>query len=256
MRKPLQMTFPFGFVASVAALVLASAITPYASAVVVPNHSFEPVGGDFDAGDGGIFPNGTTGSPVTEAGWEFTGPTAFKGIFDPNDASFTGSTGDNALLPAPADGGQVAYVDLDDNPLGTIVSPDLGSVLGATLYTLDVAVGRRLDNDFREASDYRVNILLNDVVVGSSSLLVGSDLTAGTFTDLQATFTSSPTAAGELSILLEAVGNDSVSTFQQGLFDNVRLEATPLTDRAPAVPEPMTALLGVAGLGALAVRRR
>src|SRR5258706_10157023 len=76
----------------------------YAASIPVPNFSFS----DPDVADANL--------STTVPGWTLTlgGGGNSAGVRDPLNAQYAGSTGNNALLPGTADGGQAAYFSLNE----------------------------------------------------------------------------------------------------------------------------------------------
>lgn len=192
------------------------------AAISITNFSFE----DPSFGDQG------SGSGAT--GWFGSG----GGVYNPQDAQFTGTTGAPGTIPGTGDGVQVAYMN------GGSMYQDVGDIVADSIYELTVAIGQRADLGW---SDLTISLRASSETgtVLASQTYDAAAAPNGTFSDVSFSF-SSADFAGE-------VGNDLFLVFQapgvQALYDNVRITET-------AIPEPSsTALLGLGGL-ALTLRRR
>lgn len=178
-------------------------------------------------------PNG--GTTPTTPGWVPT-PAGNPGIWNPTTTIFPGEA---------TEGQNVAYINTLPNQtslleqiLSTTIAPD-------AIYTLEVDVGRRLDqaglgNFFAPRIQLQT---AGGVVLAGSGCLHGS---FGSFVTCTATYTA-PTTGGPLGqalkVSLQNIGQ-SGST-EQANFDNVRLTAVPL----PAAIYLFGAgLLGLAGI--------
>jgi len=212
-----------------------------AGAITVPNFSFEsPVL------PGGANNNGGNGNTTVISNWTITAPPSNtdNGVYHPI-AGFTSTD----PLPAPANGNQLAYlVPGAGNTSSITTSASLGTVAANMLYTLTVALGNRSDNLFFDTGTYTIDLLANGASVAEATL-AGSAIPHGTFSDLSAVFTSpasGPLIGESLTIRLSATAG---SNSDEGIFDNVRLTASP-------VPEPATSIMIVGGMAALAWLRR
>ena len=100
-------SFCFGFAAALFAAGLLAAPAS-ATLIVVPNSTFddpELVDGDF---------SDTTTFDLPD--WQFDGGSngvIFGGAWDPQNADYSGTTGDNVALPPTAAGGQTGYIYLE-----------------------------------------------------------------------------------------------------------------------------------------------
>ena len=215
-----------------------------AASITVPNSSFE-----LPSLPSGANNNGGNGDSTTITNWTITAPAGNtdNGVYHP--ASGFSSTNP---LPAPADGNQIAYMVPGAGKTSSITtSASLGTVAANMLYTLTVALGNRNDNLFFDTGTYTIDLLANGVSIAEATK-AGSSISHGTFSDLSATFTSAasgPLIGESLTIRLSATAG---SASDEGIFDNVRLTATP-------VPEPNSSLLleiAAAGTGLLALGRR
>ena len=203
-------------------LALGSAAPSWAVSIPVTNFSFEspaaPLGND--CGTGCSFNFG----PVT--GWTIT---VNGGVFHPDSSRFN--------FPLP-DGDQTAY-----NNGGSLSQTLAATLQNSTTYTLNVAVGNRLDP--QGFPGYSVALLAGSTVLGTESSQTPA---LGDFALSTVTFTSAavdPLAGQALSIVLTSTGGGQTN------FDNVRLDAV------SSVPEPSSLLLLSGGLvGVLAIARR
>src|SRR4051794_3925793 len=167
-------------------------------------------------------------------GWTFNllgGASGDYGTAD-EDATFYGSN----PLPAPFQGRQVGYFNLEAFSAGEVVSDSVGTLSAGQTYTLNVAVGAR----FRTQNDWS-NIRYT---VGLRTL---SGTNLGTFATVDLDPGSGPTVISDLAYTLNVnaeaagfVGNDArivirginLGTgvtppgFTQANFDNVRLNGT------------------------------
>jgi len=214
------------------ALLLVPVFTLSATSITVPNFSFEsPALAD------GANNTGGDGNTTAITGWTISNPfNTDNGVYHPM-AGFTSTD----PLPAPADGDQVAYlVPGSEGTASITTSASLGNVGASMIYTLTVALGNRSDQMFFDNGLYTIDLLANGVSVAEANLN-GNLVAHGTFTDLSASFTSPASGAviGEsLTIRLSASSGFSNN---EGIFDNVRLTATP-------VPEPSSlSLIMLAG---------
>jgi len=200
-----------------AVLLLASAATSHAAAVVILNSSFESPGGN----------------PMTYASATDWAGSSFTEIS--TEVSLTGGTGVRY-------GGQLA---------STTMTQDLGvTFLANTTYTLTVALGNRVVGDI--SGSMRFGLTNGGTELGTFTLVaVPSAVTGGTFQDFTYTFTTGAVApTGNVGISLEAP-DPSQSQFGpgRGVFDNVRLDASP-------VPEPSAGLCALIGASLILAHRR
>jgi len=199
--------------------------------VLVTNGSFEIP----DVGDG----LWSTSVP----NWTFSGDA---GVFNPQNGQFPGSTGDPGTdsLPTPADGHQHLYINTGE------ATQTVGLIEDNTIYTLDVAVGDRLEPgvagwtvELRSGTDTLAQLASTDPGALNPA--------AGTFVGntLEWDASGSPFVGQLMNVALIRLGTDG-----QGAFDNVRISAA-----AAVIPEPATLLIWslLAGLGiGVGYRRR
>lgn len=208
---------------AVMALALTS-ITAQAAPVTVQNYSFEePV-----LGDGNYGKVNWLGVPGwTDASWD-------GGIQDWTNSQYPGTSG-NGNLAWPGHGLQSGYLGNG----GAILYQNVGPILPDTIYTLTVAVGRRLDfgNNEEYWSIALVSGAYNGTVLGYIDQTSGYPA-PGTFVDKTVVVTTGASVSGNLFVVLSGYGG------QQTSVDNVRLDAT-------IIPEPGTVVLLITGLAGL-----
>lgn len=225
--------FPVSVMPAAIAITMLLAAVSLAAPVNVPNFSFED----------DVLADGTAVSPV--ASWF----TLNGGAYDPLDAQYAGTTGDN-VQGVLSNGGQFAY---SAPPTAAPASGNLSSnatfaVSDQTTYTLTVAVGQPLSTSTFSG---RIELLnaVTGVPVATSGVFTNADIPAGSFVDYSTTpFTTivgDPLSLVGLKIRLNFdVGGNGIN------WDNVRLDATP-------IPEPSSLiLLGTSSLAMLLIRRR
>ena len=197
-------------------ILLASAASIHAAAVIVLNPSFELPGG----------------GPLTYAeatAWEFNTYTEIS--------SEVGLTGGDGVRYGGMATGQRMRQDLSVTFL-----PD-------TTYTLTVALGNRITGvPAHHSGSMRFGLRSGAVEQGTFTTVdVPTAVTGGTFQDFTYIFTTGAVApaTGNIFISLGSVINST----GRGVFDNVRLDAS-------AIPEPSTSLCALIGAGLMVVRRR
>lgn len=118
---------------------------------------------------------------------------------------------------------------------------DLGvAFLADTVYTLTIAIGNRTSDPGNPTGTARFGLTDGGTEVGT---FTGATSPGGTFLDSTYVFTTGAVApTGNVGIRLQGVNG-------RGLFDNVRLDASP-------VPEPSTALCALIGGSLILARRR
>lgn len=239
------------FRVAVAMLVTACfAASAPAVLITVPNSSFE----NPDVADG-IYTDAAI-TPVPS--WTFFGGdngTIIAGVWDTQDADYTGTTGNNAPLPnqLAAAGGQTGFIYLeqtdDQSPqaLGAQFTTDaaIATIADQTRYTLTVALGRSLTLDH---GDVTVELLVNDNSIASQFIAAGA-LVMDTFANVSTSFDtgeSDPLTGGELKVRIRHTWGEA--GFREIDFDNVRVETE-------VIPEP-SGCFALLGLGALLSKRR
>ena len=149
-------------------------------------------------------------------------------------------------LAAPANGNQYIYVNMFNPSITGGVYQDVGPMQPYTTYTLTVAIGSRHD---RINSPGTIS-LLNGTNNTGTVLAHGGGLpgTQNTWKNYTATFTTTGSVSGDLTVDLSVVGN---GTTIQADFDNVQLTATPVVFKAPtlATPKISSGNLVLAGAG-------
>ena len=207
------------------AAVFSLAIAAHAASIPVPNFSFN----DPEVADG-------TSNNLSRQipGWS---PGGFgAGVRDPVNAQYSGASGDNALLPGTADGGQTAFLpSAEGNPVA--ISTTTGITLQPnTVYLLTVAVGNPLD-----ANPGDVSLKLTADSIGLATTTIGhTSIPEGTFTDFSLSMGPFPAThflIGDPLGIEIGISGRSITD-----IDNVRLTAT--------VPEPACAVMLLAALAA------
>ena len=183
--------------------------------VMVPNYSFE----DPDVPDGSW-----TFQDTPVPGWSLAINGYSGGVFDPGDAQYAGANGNTTPLPESADSYQCTFINLPFGGSGSITSATVATTEPDTLYSLTVAVGRRLDI---RVDDVTVALLVNGQEAASNTIS-GQSLPNGTFTDLSTSFLS--TTAGEPLQVRLSYTRQETNPESQVNFDNVRLSATTSLD--------------------------
>lgn len=221
--------------------LLATAL--HADLVTVANPSFESATLPSNIGNG-PFSQVVAGSTIFAAGgtvdgWSvFAGSDSFAaaGAYDPN-LSATNWTS------KWWDGNNVAYVQISQPGADIDLFQLLGPLANNTTYTLTVDVGRR---GFTPVFNYVIGVGPNGKALALANNL---QLAPNSFGTDSVSFTTGPHASTtglQLEIVLATVGG---SGFTEAFFDNVRVDAT------PAVPEPGTAGLILAGCLAVGIGR-
>lgn len=174
------------------------------------------------------------------SGWTFhllAGASNDFSVQDPADGYYGAHP-----LPAPFNGRQIGYFNLDPYSVGEIVSDPVGAIMAAQNYTLDVAVGARNNAGW---SDQRYLIGLrtvDGVDLGTFSTIdMDPGLSPTNISDLQYTLSSADAAAHvgeEVSIVIRGInlgtGTDAPA-FTQPNFDNVRLDGTLASPNSPLI---------------------
>jgi len=160
------------------------------------------------------------------------------GNFNPTDTAYAGTTGDigGDSLPAPATGHQIGFTG--SNLSSGSLSQHVGQLLPETIYMLDAAVGRRLDNTF--SAEAQMILRADDPTTGPTLGLLdivstGTIPSAGTFVSgnqlvVDSSLFPAQEGADLFIILRSAIGG-------QTSWDFVRLETM------SAIPEPSSVAL-------------
>ncbi len=135
-------------------------------------------------------------------------------------------------LPAPGDGTNFFVIDINGNPGWGY--QDVGPLQPNTTYTLTVAIGESLLGNFGAGKIALVNGTNPFQTVLAQTPIDTSLFTPGTFEDANVVFSSGYQVSGDLTILMEG------DTGLELIFDNVRLEATPLPQSATALPPTLS----------------
>jgi MYXO-CTERM domain-containing protein len=179
--------------------------------------------------------------------------TITTGVWDPINADFSNTTGDNAAIPGGA-GGQVGYIYLEQfNDLAPemltgelTTESSLATIQNNTIYTLTVSLG---SSKTSSAGDVLIELYSNNTLRASTNVPAGT-LPEDTLVDYVASFTTSgsdPNAGGPL--VARIIHNYSGPGAREVEFDNVRVDVSP-------VPEPTSTSLALLALAALTTRRR
>jgi len=212
-----------------AAYCLAAVI--HADSIAVPNFSFE----NPDVTDGN--------SSTTVTGWTVTsgGPGSPAVIRDPLNAQYAVSTGNNALLPGTADGGQAAFFSVTEG-IDRISTP-VATIQANTRYLLTAAVGNPLD---RNPASVLLELTVNGLAIKTTTIPPAS-IPDGTFTDFTVEFGPNSLVGEMLGIQIEVRGGPG-SPVVVADVDNVRLTTT--------VPEPGSSAFFMACLAGILRRQR
>jgi len=155
---------------------------------------------------------------------------------------------------------QIDFAVDNDDYMSFTLTPEDGSKMDLASLLLDHISKKNDDSDAGgSGQDRLMGIAVRSSIDGfASDLVVNSLVDDGRqFDSLVVDLTGMPAYQG----LTEAV-EFRIYGFENNMFgnliDNLKIGGTSmrLPDETPAVPEPMTALLGVLGLGGLAMRRR
>jgi PEP-CTERM motif len=170
-------------------------------------------------------------------GWTFNllgGISSNHGVQDPSVAFFSNGTA-GATPPAPFDGLQIGFINLDAFSHAEIVSEPIGRLRASSIYTLNVAVGARNTATWPDIQ-YRVGLRDGDGNdLGTfGTVMLNPGLSPTVVQDLTYTLNTSslPSAVGkEVSVVVGGYNPaviDGLTTvaFTQPNFDNVRLAGT------------------------------
>ncbi len=219
------------YVALAAGLALFAAQPAAAASVFVANHSFEAE----------VLADGQSRNGFAPVGWS-SGYAEPSGPFNPLASEFDAPVpdGENVMFSATGYDGS-PYYD------GDVFQQVLDGVAANTRYTLMVDIGRSLNVDLADFAVQMVGGAGLDSVFASGSFLA-DELGAGQFRTLTLTFDSGAAFDGPFGIRLRTFHNPAQGLGQRvTYFDNVRLDASPLT--AAAVPEPSSWALMILGAG-------
>ena len=217
--------------------------TAQATPVFVTNYSFETPG---EPAGSGAWSYGSNAVP----GWQL----AYTGDIFGNPQSGT-TDGVQAYAPyqypAIPNGNQALFVNYNGGLNG--VSQDVGALTANTTYNLTVYVGERLDG---LDGGYAGISLLNGTNYQGAPLAFGylqpTSMIPGQFQPLTISYTSGAVVSGDLTIYLNQYlqSPSTGGNYSQVSFDNVILTATPVPSGATFTPEPGSAAILLAGLGA------
>lgn len=212
-------------------------------------------------------PNNATALPVTVPDFSFelqttnssgfcfgaciTGAWSGTNVSGILDASIIDISGPGAL-PSPLPHGNKTV--FDNQPNGGIAQTLAHTLLANTRYTLQVDAAYWLNNPQAAFPELRLLSGNTDLLLGSAPVTASAAqwLTQTMIIDIGATHAA---LGHPLKILLASgcpPGCPPGTPVQQIWWDNVRLDASPLTPRPPGIPEPSTLallFLGIVGLG-------
>ena len=233
-------------------IIIPNASAPVVSAPVpIANHTFQ----NPDLLDGQA--TFTTVDPNAVPNWTFASSNnglISSGVWDPATGDYTIAAGNNTPLPPSADGGQAAfiYLDQDENPTAQPMVGDLTTAAAVALveddfsYDLTVSLGRAKGI---ATGEVEIQLLISKFPI-ASIVVSPAEIPADDFADFTVnltTFPEYPFTGEELHarITHRYAGPGAVSVD----VDNVRLDMT-------KVPEPSGAALTALALGATVTRRR
>jgi len=125
-------------------------------------------------------------------------------------------------LAPPAAGNQFCYINMFNPGVAGGIYQDTGPIQPNTIYTLTVAIGSRADRNNSPGIISIVNGTDNTGTVLASG--GGLPVAQNTWHDYTATYTTGPSASGDLTVELSVLGAGTI----QADFDNVRLTELPL----------------------------
>jgi len=235
-------------VVAIAAIMLFAGSRPaHATLIVVPNATFQ----NPDVADAAF--TDTNKDPVNAVpNWTFThsgNGTLTAGVWDPASVDYTIAGGNNTQLPGTAQGGQAAYIFLEQTNPATplLLSGDLTTsapvaiIESETSYTLTVALGRAKNVP---VGDVTVALTISGFPI-AEVLVPAASITQDTFNDFSVnltTFAKYPFAGEELDARVTHTYGGAIDASLD--IDNVRFDVT-------RVPEPGTASAALLALGAV-----
>jgi hypothetical protein len=209
--------------------VLVAPVTVNAASIPILNPSFETPTAPLQSNPVDFF----TFNDISN--WTLDSPD--QGVFNPSASQANNGLDFYYAQPVP-DGVQVAYSN------GGTIFQQLSAVVEAnTRYQLNVWVGQRRNISF---PGYNLELLAGNTVLASNNSVIPIP---GTFALVDVIYNSD---AGN-SFIGQALGIRLTSLGEQTNFDNVTLDAVPLSGQS--VPEP-SAILGLLCLGLLGVVSR
>ena len=178
------------------ALLLASAASSQAVAIIVQNQSFESPGGN----------NGDYPAATSWVGSTFTEVSTAVGLNGGHLDRYNGQNG------------------------GTAGSQNLGvGFLANTVYTLTILIGNRTSDSSNPTGTARFGLTAGGTEQGTFTEVTNAQVAGQTFQDFNYTFTTGAVApTGDVGITLGASGG-------RGLFDNVRLDASAIPEPSTAL---------------------
>ncbi len=193
-------------------LLMASATSLTAGVVPITDASFE----------NNVLADGTELNSYNPTGWG--GTATVRGLANPVNSEFPGTTGLPGTLPGTADGRQYIWA----NGAGSYWY-DTGPLQSNTVYSLTVAIGQRLD-----IAAGNVQIALLNGTNNAGAYLGGvavnaANIAPGSFSDHSITISTGQSVSGHLTVLLQSFSG------VQNQFDNVRLTSAPVASGAPVV---------------------
>ncbi len=224
MRNPIPLALALG-------LGLFAAQPAAAAAVFVANHSFEA----------DVLADGQYRVGFAPAGWS-SGYAEPSGPQNPLASDFASiPDGQNVMFSATGYDGTPYYQ-------GNVHQQVLDSLTANTRYTLLVDVGQSTYADFADFAVQMVGGAGLETVLASGSFL-SDQIAPGQFRTLTLVFDTTSAVDGPFGIRLRTFHNPQQGQSQRlAFFDNVRLDASPLT--TAAVPEPGSWALMILGFGA------
>ena len=169
-----------------------------------------------------VLADGTEQNSYNPSGWG--GTATVRGLANPVNTEFPGTTGAPGTLPGTADGKQYIWA----NGAGSYWY-DTGALQANTFYTLTVAIGQRLDISAGNVQIALLNGTNNTGTFLGGAAINAAAITPGSFSDRSLSISTGPAVSGHLTILLQGFSGT------QNQFDNVRLNASAVVAGAPVV---------------------